>query len=132
MKTLIKQIFIILLLCIAIFLILAIIFYDSMPISVVVPNNVAAYKTPSEVKEEINQKIVEYSKQNVSFEITDSDLNLYKKNKSYDPQKDNPFAKPTASTASESSTNTGASTTTTAETNGQNTKTSTVFDTKLK
>ena len=63
MKSVIKQIVIILLLCIAIFLLLAVIFYENMPISIVVPSNVASYVTPSEIKEEIAKDIAEYPKQ---------------------------------------------------------------------
>ena len=131
MKSAIKQIIVIILLCIAIFLLLAIIFYDSMPISIVVPSNVSPYVTSSEVKEEVTKDIAEFPKQYVSFEITDSDLNLYKRSKSYDPTKANPFATPTESTASDSSDSSGTTTNANSKTTTKSGTTS-VFDTKIK
>ena len=92
MKSIIKEILIILLLCLAICLILGIIFYNYIPSNVVVPGNVEAYATSNTIKEEIDEEIVEYPKENLVFEITDSDLTLYKRVKSYDEGKSNPFA----------------------------------------
>lgn len=92
MKSVIKEIAIIILLCVAICLILGIIFYSYVPSNVVVPGNVEAYSTANEIKEEIEEEIVEYPKENLVFEITDSDLTLYRKTKSYDEGKANPFA----------------------------------------
>lgn len=91
MKSLIKELIIILLLTIIIGLILCIIFYNYLPFNKIVPSKVEAYVTPGTVKEEINEDIVEYPKQNIVFEITDSDLTLYKQSQSYDPGKSNPF-----------------------------------------
>ena len=45
MKSIIKEIFIILLLCIAIALIFGVVFYDYIPNNKVVPSTVEAYKT---------------------------------------------------------------------------------------
>ena len=92
MKSIIKEIIIILLLCIAICLILGVIFYNYIPTNKVVPSKVEAYSTSDSIKEEINEEIVEYPKQNIVFEITDSDLTLYRKSDSYDAGKANPFA----------------------------------------
>lgn len=92
MKSIIKEVVIIILLCIAICLIFGIIFYNYIPSNIVVPGNVEAYSTSETIKEEINEDIVEYPKESVVFEITDSDLTLYKKSKSYDEGKANPFA----------------------------------------
>ncbi len=96
MKSILKEIFIILLLCCAICLILGVVFYDYIPTNKVVPSTVEAYVTSNTVKEEIEQEIVDYPKLNVSFEITDSDLTLYKKADNYDQGKANPFASTSA------------------------------------
>ena len=92
MKAIIKEIFIILLLCIAICLIFGIVFYEYIPNNKVVPSKVEAYITSNTIKEEINQEIVNYPKQNYTYEITNSDLTLYKKLESYDQGKANPFS----------------------------------------
>lgn len=92
MKAILKEIIIILLLCLAICLILAVLFYNYIPINKVIPSNVEAYKTSETIKNEISEEIVEYPKQNIVFEITDSDLTLYKQTQSYEPGKSNPFA----------------------------------------
>lgn len=91
MKSIIKEILIILLLCCAICLILGVIFYEYIPTNKVVPSTVEQYKTSNTVKEEIDQEVVDYQKQNITFEVTDSDLSLYKKSDTYDPGKANPF-----------------------------------------
>ena len=91
MKSIIKEIFIILLLCIAICLIFGVIFYDYIPTNKVVPSTVEAYKTSNTIKDEISQEIVDYPKQNITLEITESDLTIKKQDKSYDTGKANPF-----------------------------------------
>lgn len=112
MKAILKEILIMLLLCVAIILILGVIFYNYMPFKKVIPSKVEAYVTPNNIKNEINEEIVEYPKENVTFEITDSDLTLYKQSQSYSPGKSNPFADYTAATGnSVDNTSTGGSTT---------------------
>lgn len=90
-KTIIKEIFIMLLLCIAIVLILGILFYDYIPTNRVIPTK-EAYVTPNDVKEEINEQITEIEKTEISYEITDADLNIYKQSSSYKPGKKDPFS----------------------------------------
>ena len=51
-KSIIKEIIIILLICLAIILVLGILLYEYVPISKTIPNEVA-YTTPSDVKEEL-------------------------------------------------------------------------------
>ena len=92
MKSIIKEISIILLLCLAICLVLGVIFYDYIPTNKVVPSTVEAYKTSNTIKDEISQEILDYPKQNITLEITDSDLTLYRQENSYDSGKANPFA----------------------------------------
>lgn len=91
LKSVIKEIIIILLLSIAILLILGILFYDYIPINQTVPTK-EAYVTPNTVKEEIDETIAESEKVEVTYEVTDSDLNIYKQSGSYTEGKANPFA----------------------------------------
>ena len=90
-KTIFKETCIILLLCIAIALVLGIVFYDYIPANKVIPTK-EAYFTPNEVKEEIDEQISEVKKTEISYEITDADLNIYKQSSSYKPGKKDPFA----------------------------------------
>lgn len=90
-KSAIKEIFIILLLSIAILLILGILFYDYIPINRVIPQK-EAYVTPENVKKEVEETITEAEKVEVTYEVTDSDLNIYKQSGSYTEGKSNPFA----------------------------------------
>lgn len=99
-KTIIKEIFIILLVTIAIGLVLAVIFYQFIPSNKIIPSEVTAYSAPEEVKEEIleaaNQELSETSQ---VYEITDSDLDLYKSTKSYNPGKVDPFSSTSSDTS---------------------------------
>lgn len=90
LKSVIKEIFIILLLSIAILLILGILFYDYIPINRVIPER-EAYVTPEEVKNEVEETITETEKVEVTYEVTDSDLNIYKQSGRYTEGKVNPF-----------------------------------------
>lgn len=91
LKSVIKEVFIILLLSIAILLVLGILFYDYIPTNRVVPTK-KAYSTPEEVKNEIEEVVTETEKVEVSYEVTDADLNIYKQTGSYTEGKANPFA----------------------------------------
>lgn len=103
-KSVLKEIIITLLLCIAILLILGIIFYDYNPLSKIVPNKVA-YETPEEIKNEIEGSEVKDVLEggiNIVYSIDGLDLNIDKKNNSYVPGKVDPFAE----TSEQSTTNT--------------------------
>ena len=91
LKTVIKEICILLLLSIAILLVLGIIFYDYIPIGVTIPTK-EAYETPAEVKNEINDSTAESIKTEKTYEVTDSDLNIYKQKANYTEGKSDPFA----------------------------------------
>ena len=109
-KKIIKEVLIILLISVLIGLVLAIIFYNYVPSNKLVPSKVTAYSTPENVQKEIEDNTTEQeiTQVNKTFEITDSDLSLYKKNKSYNPGKADPFA--TAETTSGgNNTNNGSS-----------------------
>ena len=98
MKSVLKEIIIILLLCCAICLILGVAFYDYIPTNKVIPSTVEPYTTSNTIKEEINQEITEFQKQTIVMEITDSDLKIHKQERSYDSGKINPFAKSSSGT----------------------------------
>ena len=115
-SNIVKEIFIILLLCIAVCLVFGVIFYDYIPNNKVVPSTVEAYKTSNTIRDEISQEIVDYPKQNITLEITDSDLTIKKQDKSYESGKANPFS----STTSSASGNTTENTTTPSGNNNTN------------
>ena len=98
MKSVLKEIIIILLLCCAICLILGVVFYDYIPTNKVIPSTVEPYTTSNTIKEEIIQEITEFQKQTIVMEITDSDLKIHKQERSYDSGKINPFAKSSSGT----------------------------------
>ena len=54
-KSIIKEIIIMLLLCVAILLILGVLFYDYIPSNKVVPSKIA-YSTPENIQEEIEEE----------------------------------------------------------------------------
>lgn len=91
LKTVIKEICIILLLSVAIVLVFGIIFYDYIPIGVTIPTKVA-YETPTEVQNEIDDTTAESIKTEKTYEVTDSDLNIYKQKANYTEGKTDPFA----------------------------------------
>ena len=90
-KSIIKEIFIVILLCVAIILVLGVVFYDSMPNNKIVPNKIEAYETPSEVKAEVEEKVLEETKIEQTYQITEQDLKVYKQNHSYSTGKVDPF-----------------------------------------
>ncbi len=94
-KSVLKETFIMLLLCVAIVLVLGVIFYDYIPANKAVPNKLEAYTTPENVKAEIEQEI-EGSNLNTEetlvYEITGADLSFYEKTNSYVSGKPDPFS----------------------------------------
>ena len=91
-KSIIKEIFIMLLLCVAIVLVLGVIFYDYIPANKAVPNKLATYTTPENIQQEIDEEITQMNKVEVSYEITGADLSLYKQTNSYTTGKPDPFS----------------------------------------
>lgn len=96
-KTIIKEMVITLLLCIAILLVLSILFYDYNPINKVVPNKIA-YSIPENIKNELEEENLQntLTVENRVYTIEGADLNIYKKSNSYNPSKVNPFASTTS------------------------------------
>ena len=85
-KTIIKELIIVLLICLAIILILGVVLYGYAPISKTIPNQIS-YTTPPEVKEELVAGEVDESQVIMTYEINSSDLNDYKRIKNYKPGK---------------------------------------------
>ena len=78
-KSIIKELIIVLLLCLAIILVLGILLYEYVPVSKTIPNEVS-YTTPEEVKEELlTSSDVDENQIVMTYEIDSTDLNNYKK-----------------------------------------------------
>ncbi len=91
-KNVIKEIIIILLLCLAIILLLGILLYEYVPIAKTIPNPVS-YTTPDNVKQELaNAGEVDESQVIMTYEVDSTDLNNYKRIQDYKPGKANPFS----------------------------------------
>lgn len=116
-KSIIKQLIIVLLLCLAIILVLGILLYEYVPVSKTIPNEVS-YTTPEEVKEELlTSSDVDENQIVMTYEIDSTDLNNYKKIQNYKPGKANPFS---SYETQASGSNAGSS-----QTSGQNTTSNT-------
>lgn len=111
-KSIFKEILIILLACVAIVLIMAVIFYNYIPTNKVIPAKVTAYKTPENVEAEIVEDTIESynTSSEKNYTIENSDLTMYKATSSYDPGKPDPFAEYSGGTVSNTDTSQGGST----------------------
>ena len=113
-KSIIKELIIVLLLCLAIILVLGILLYEYVPVSKTIPNEVS-YTTPEEVKEELlTSSDVDENQIVMTYEI---DSTNYKKIQNYKPGKANPFS---SYETQASGSNAGSS-----QTSGQNTTSNT-------
>ncbi len=109
-KSILKEIIIVLLLCLAIILILGILLYEYVPITKTLPNQVS-YTTPENVKQELlSSTDVDDSQVIMTYEISADDLENYTKIQDYVPGKANPFS--SYETTEESTTSANTSTTT--------------------
>lgn len=109
-KTIIKEIIIMLLLCLAIILILGILLYEYVPMTKTIPNPVS-YTTPSNVKQELaNSENIDESEIIMTYEVDATDLNNYSTIQNYKPGKANPFSSyETTGTTTGTNTTTGNS-----------------------
>lgn len=123
-KNIIKEIIIILLLCLAIILVTGVLLYEYVPSNKVIPEKVS-YTTPENVKEELNKaQGVDESQVILTYDVDATDLNNYKKVNDYVPGKQNPFssyAQSVNNTAGENTTTSNGSTTTGNTTSGSTT-----------
>lgn len=110
-KTIIKELTIVLLLCLAIILLLGILLYEYVPATKTIPNPVS-YITPEDVKQELaSSDNIDESQIIMTYEVDSTDLNNYKRIQDYKPGKANPFS---------SYETTGTNATTGASSNGGN------------
>ena len=91
-KSIIKEIIIILLLCLAIILILGVLLYEYVPGNQLIPEKVS-YVTSENVKEALNKsEEVDTTQVILTYEVDSTDLNNYRRIKNYVPGKKNPFS----------------------------------------
>lgn len=107
-KSIIKELIIVLLLCLAIIIILGILLYEYVPMVKTLPNQVS-YTTPQEAKEELAEASeVDESQVVMTYEVNSADLNNYKKVQKYKPGKANPFSSYEQSTNGTNTTENGS------------------------
>lgn len=104
-KEIIREIFIILALCFLIILLLGVLLYDYVPSNKEIPAEIS-YKTPQEVKEEL-QTVgdVDEDKVILTYKIDEADLYNYQRVNDYKPGKTNPFSTYKGTTVENTSTN---------------------------
>lgn len=92
-KSVIKEMFIIILLIVAIILLLGILFYDYRPAAKQIPTKVDKYVLPEEMKEELNETIEGTETQNIvkTYRVDASDLEKYEENDQYNRGRVHPF-----------------------------------------
>ncbi len=108
-KSIIKELIIVLLLCLAIILVLGILLYEYVPMTKTIPNEVS-YATPENVKQELlSSSDVDDSQIIMTYEINSDDLSNYRRVQDYVPGKANPFSsyETTAETPTENGSSTG-------------------------
>ena len=106
-KTIIKEIIIALLVCLAVLLVLSVILYDFIPSNKIIPEPVE-YQPSSEVEVEINATVDDHSNEIIkTYEITANYLENFKRTDQYLPGKANPFAAVSEDPDGESTGNSG-------------------------
>lgn len=109
MLDIIKDVITSVLVIICIIAVLAVIFYDQIPLSKVVPE-AEEYKLSAKMQEELTDTdLEEVEEVIVSYQLDASDLKKYENNNEYDGGKSNPFAKYEASSDSNNITNNNSS-----------------------
>lgn len=124
-KVIIKQGILTLLTCIIIALVFIVVVYQGiLQQNNVIPAKVQQYETPaniiSEIVEDVDEQ--EFEVKNEVYEVTDSDLDKYKRIQSYNPGKSDPFAEYSESSDSTDS-NVDTKNNNSQTTNDSNTKT---------
>ena len=91
-KKVIKEIMIMLLLCLAIILILGVLLYEYVPSNKIIPDEVS-YTTPETVKEELSKsENVDNDEVILTYSVDSTDLDNYERINTYVPGKPNPFS----------------------------------------
>lgn len=124
-KKVIKEIIIMLLLCLAIILVLGVLLYEYVPSNKIIPEEVS-YTTPQEVQEELSKsEDVENDQVILTYSIDATDLNNYERINSYVPGKTNPFSSyNTSSTSGNGSSSNGSNNQSNNSNNSNNTSNS--------
>lgn len=90
-KKIIKEMIIMLLLCLAIILLLGVLLYEYVPSNKIIPDEVS-YTTPENIKEELSKGDgVDDDKVILTYSVDAADLNNYQRINTYVPGKANPF-----------------------------------------
>ena len=91
-KKLIKEMMIMLLICLAIILILGVLLYEYVPSNKIIPEEVS-YTTPTAVQEELSKgENVENDEIILTYSVDSTDLDNYERINTYVPGKPNPFS----------------------------------------
>ena len=91
-KVIIRETIISLLVCLAVLLVLSLVFYNYIPSNKVIPETVE-YKPSKEIQTQLNTAVNDDSKEIImTYEITSQDLDNYERINEYNPGKANPFA----------------------------------------
>lgn len=123
-KSIIKELIIVLLLCLAIILIFAILLYEYVPMSKTLPNQVA-YTTPENVKQDLlTASDVDESQIVMTYEVNSDDLNNYTRINNYNPGKANPFSSYETQTSESTTATNGTTSNNGGTTSSSNTTTS--------
>lgn len=97
-KTIIREVIIALLVCLAVLLILSVVLYNYIPTNKVIPE-VVEYTPSKEIQAQLNAEVDDNSDEIImTYEVTASDLDRYEKSNEYNPGKVNPFAAVSEST----------------------------------
>ena len=123
MKNVLKEIIIILLLCLIIILTLGILLYEYVPMAKIIPEPVA-YTTSEEIKKELaSSSEIDEDKVILTYEVNSQDLSNYKKTQEYKPGKANPFEEISSQPAENINNNSGNTSTNNQENSDNNTTT---------
>ena len=108
-KKVIREIIIMLLLCLAIILILGVLLYEYVPSNKIIPDEVS-YTTPEAVQEELSKsEDVENEEVILTYSVDSTDLDNYERINTYVPGKPNPFSSyETSSSSGEDTTQSGS------------------------
>lgn len=130
-KKIIRELIIMLLLCLAVILLLGVVLYAYVPGNKTMPEKVS-YVVPAEIKKELESESVTQNSQVIlTYEIDSNDLTNYQRIKDYNPGKPNPFSSfekeedqaQTTTSANSTTTNSGTTTTNTTGNNNSNSNT---------
>ena len=121
-KKVIKEIIIMLLLCLAIILILGVLLYEYVPSNKIIPDEVS-YTTPTAVQEELSKsEDVEGDEVILTYSVDSTDLDNYERINTYVPGKPNPFSpyETSGEDTNQSGSSTGSSNSGTSTSTGNN------------